>query len=82
MGDIKKFSVLACPVVLLPKHILKQHKYKYNNKTHSGVFRKSKTETPLVVQWLRLRAPNARGLGLIPFQGIESHMLPLRIFSL
>ena len=30
--------------------------------------------TSLVVQWVRLRAPNAGGLGLIPGQGTRSHM--------
>ncbi|TEA16682.1 hypothetical protein DBR06_SOUSAS20610074, partial [Sousa chinensis] len=28
----------------------------------------------LVVQWVRLRAPNAGGLGLIPGQGTRSRM--------
>ena len=35
-------------------------------------------ETSLVVQWLRLCAPNAGGLGLIPGQGARSHMQQLR----
>ena len=30
--------------------------------------------TPLVVQWLRLRAPKARGLGSMSGQGTSSHM--------
>ena len=30
--------------------------------------------TSLVVQWLRLHAPNAGGLGLIPGRGARSHM--------
>ena len=29
---------------------------------------------PLVVQWVKLRAPNAGGLGLIPGQGTRSCM--------
>ena len=29
----------------------------------------------MVVQWLRLHAPNARGLGLIPGRGTRAHML-------
>ena len=33
---------------------------------------------PLVVQWLRLRAPNAGGPGLIPGQGIRSRIMQLR----
>ena len=41
--------------------------------------RKKKGEgTSLAVQWLRLHAPNAGDLGLIPGQGTRSHMLPLR----
>ena len=31
----------------------------------------------LVVQWLRLRTPNAGGLGLIPGQGTRPHMVQL-----
>ena len=34
--------------------------------------------TALVAQWLRLRALNAGGLGLILGQGTGSHMLQLR----
>ena len=36
-------------------------------------------ETSLVVQCLRLHAPNARGPGLIPGQGTRPHMLQLRV---
>ncbi|TEA28468.1 hypothetical protein DBR06_SOUSAS2010093, partial [Sousa chinensis] len=32
----------------------------------------------LVVRWLRLRAPNVGGLGLIPGQGTRSHIPQLR----
>ncbi|XP_070310792.1 EEF1A lysine methyltransferase 3 isoform X2 [Odocoileus virginianus] len=35
--------------------------------------------TSLVVQWLRLGAPNAGGLGSIPDQGTRSHMPKLRV---
>ena len=34
--------------------------------------------TSLVVQWLRLRTPNAGGLGSIPGQGTRSHMPQLK----
>ena len=34
--------------------------------------------TSLVVQWLRLRAPNAGGLGVIPGQGCRSRMQQLK----
>ena len=35
--------------------------------------------TSLVVQWLKLRTPNAGGLGSIPGQGTRSHMPQLRV---
>ena len=35
--------------------------------------------TSLVVQWLRLRTPNARGPGSIPGQGTRFHMPQLKI---
>ena len=38
--------------------------------------------TSLVVQWLRLLAPNAQGLGSIPGQGTRSHLLQLRVHLL
>ena len=40
---------------------------------------KSHRGTSLVVQWLRLHAPNARSLGSIPGQGTRSHMPQLRV---
>ena len=39
---------------------------------------KLKTGSSLGVQWLRLRTPNAGGLGSIPSQGTTSHMLQWR----
>ncbi|TEA40834.1 hypothetical protein DBR06_SOUSAS19710043, partial [Sousa chinensis] len=36
----------------------------------------------LVVQWLRLHAPNAGGLGSIPGQGTRSPMPQLRVHML
>ena len=45
----------------------------------SNLLKKSRVMgLPLVVQWLRLRTPDARGLGLIPGQGTRSHMLQLK----
>ena len=38
----------------------------------------SAEQTSLVVQWLRLHAPNAGGLGSIPSQGTRSCMLQIR----
>ena len=38
--------------------------------------------TSLVVQWLRLQAPYAGCSGLIPGQGIRSHMPQLRVCML
>ena len=40
------------------------------------------TVTSLVVQWLRLHAPKAGGLGSTPDQWTRSHMLQLRISML
>ena len=37
------------------------------------------TGPSLVAQWLRLRAPNARGPSSIPYQGARSHVLQLRV---
>ena len=42
------------------------------------VLREDNLETSLVVQWLRLHAPNAGDLGSIPGQGTRSHILQLR----
>ena len=39
------------------------------------------TGTSLAVQWLRLRTPNAGGLGPIPGQGTRSHMPQPRTHS-
>ena len=38
--------------------------------------------TSLVVLWLRLRAPNVGGLGLIPGRGTRSHVQQLRVHML
>ena len=35
--------------------------------------------TSLVLQWLRFRAPNVGGQGLVPGGGVRSHMLQLRV---
>ena len=43
------------------------------------LIKKSYVGASLVVQWLRLRAPNAGGLGLIPDQRTRSHMQQLKI---
>ena len=40
------------------------------------------TGTSLVVQWLRLHAPNSGGWGSIPGQGTGSHILQLRVLML
>ena len=41
------------------------------------LFRSAILRTSLVVQWLRLRSPDAGGLGSILGQGTRSHMLQL-----
>ena len=48
-------------------------------KSERPEFKKSKAGTSLVVQWLRLHAPNAGGPGSIPSQGTRSHMPQLKI---
>ena len=50
---------------------------------NNQVFKKIKQEgTSLVVQWLRLHAPNAEGPGSTPGQGIRIHILQLRVHML
>ena len=44
----------------------------------SDKFQKGDVGTPLVVQWLKLHTPNARGLDSIPGQATRSGMLQLR----
>ena len=51
-----------------------QHVNKFNKDFKNG--------TSLVVQWLRLCAPNAGGLGSILGQGTKFHMLQLRVHML
>ena len=43
-----------------------------------GIVQKGIMWSSLVVQWLRLLALTARGLGSIPGQGTRSHMLQLK----
>ena len=45
------------------------------------IFLRFPSWTSLVVQWLRLQAPNAGGLGSIPGQGTRFHMLQLKILN-
>ena len=56
-------------------------KLKYSQKLEipAHIIKKIKWETSLVVQWLRLYAPNAGGQGSIPGQGTRSHMVQLKI---
>ena len=46
------------------------------------LIKKLDTGASLVVQWLRLDAPNRGGLDLIPDQRTRSHILQLRICML
>ena len=46
-----------------------------NQNYHMFLFTRVVLSTSLVVQWLKLWAPNARGPGSIPGQGPRSHML-------
>ena len=47
----------------------------------SSFSHKTTVEASLVVQWLRLRSPNAGGPGSILGQGTESHMPQLRVHT-
>ena len=49
----------------------------FNEKEYKGIeiFFKKEEGTSLVVQWLRLHAPNVGGPGLIPGQGTRSRIL-------
>ena len=49
-----------------------------NNKMNTPDRNHVASETSLVIQWLRLHAPNAGGPGLILGQGTRSHMPRLR----
>ena len=44
-----------------------------------GVDQNSLPRISLVVEWLRLCAPNAGDPGLLPGQGTRSHMLQLKV---
>ena len=56
-----------------PYPIPSKHKYLLKRSVFRGIF--------LVVQWLRLCTPNARGLGSIPIQGTRSHLPQLKTLS-
>ena len=45
-----------------------------SDKPNAILVKMSMAGTSLVVQWVRLRTPNAGGLGSIPGQGTRSHM--------
>ena len=51
--------------------------YREKEKTQTPFRIQKETGTSLVLQWLRLGAPNVGGLGSIPGQGTRSHMLQL-----
>ena len=82
--DIPRSSLIVS-VSLLDEQILmarnKQTKKSWylSNKKHGlPIHQKLLFGTSLVVQWLRLCAPNSGGLGSIPGQGARSHMQQLR----
>ena len=54
-------------------------KWRVHTKKSITWYKNVKWGTSLVVQWLRLRAPNAGSLGSIPGQGTRSHTLQLRV---
>ena len=62
-----------------PSHpSFRQHKGDQVEKGLVPFFKKSPS-TSMVIQWLRLRAPDAGNLGLIPGQGARSHVPQLRV---
>ena len=50
----------------------------YNNCKRNITFKNWESGTSLVVQWLRLHAPNAGGPGSIPGQGTRSRIPQLK----
>ena len=68
-NNLRSFiNIIKSLLCLLGTVFIKKKKQKYG-------------ATPLVVQWLRLHAPNAESLGSIPGQGTRSHMLQLRVYT-
>ena len=64
---------------LRKKHRKKLEYIEWDKKIH----RRAERDFPGgLVQWLRLQAPNAEDLGLIPGLGTRSHMLQLRVCML
>ena len=65
---------ICCNAASCPSHLQRclsrQCNQLVGSKSHRGI--------SLVVQWLRLNAPNAGGLGPIPGQGTGPHMPQLR----
>ena len=57
----------------------KRHSLNMKNVEQISCLRSYGWGTSLVVQWLRLCAPNAGGPGLIPGQGTISHIPQLRV---
>ena len=68
---ISKLQTFSLFLTFIPKFSLSALRF--------SVPLKSSPRTSLVVQWLRLRAPSAGGLGSIPGRGTRSHMLQLKI---
>ena len=60
--------------------VSERSKFSLVSKAAGGKIRRWLRGTSLVVQWLRLHVPYAKGLGLIPHQGTRSHRLQLRVF--
>ena len=52
---------------------IKSQKVESDTPNDTNFGRNKRTRTSLVVQWLRLHAPNAEGPGSIPGQGTRSH---------
>ena len=76
---------LVCSLVGIVKHILAALCDHHTAAGTNWSINDNENNGPgisLVVQWLRLQAPNEEGLGSIPGQGTRSHRPQLRVYML
>ena len=59
--------------------VMKLEEYPVRSQEKEKWARRNVAGSSLVVQWLRLYAPNTGGQGLVPGHGTKSHMLQLRV---
>ena len=63
----------------VPTHEEKKDKQEEIKQMIKNIFQNSRKGTSLMVEWVRLWAPNAGGLGSIPGQGTRFRMQQLKI---